>query len=192
MTKQPFSLMNTADFNKLVARTAKIGGEFDRNMQTLAVNAVGYAILHSDVTAATKVIKAMSKSARSKTMVAYLEHFAPVAWSEGKGEFAFYREAAKDYAFSPELMFATLWYEFKVQKVEAEINLEELFSDWLKKAENKLNKGDNKVEGDNKKMLEALKVFSAQYFTGKLEQPKPQRQNVSSLPKPKTEEKKAA
>lgn len=109
------NLLSATDFNKLCAAVMRAQRKTDKDLQKLAIAAIGYSIVHGDVQPANRLIDAMQGSLRKDAMVAYLERHGNMAYMTGDKKFAHFADAGQvwDDDYAEELADGMMWHEAK-------------------------------------------------------------------------------
>lgn len=112
-----FKLIKTAQFNALCAEIGKATGTLRAQVQTAAVVAVGYSMMHRDTGAANRLIDSIAhhKTIRRDSLIAFLEKFGALRWDNASKTLAF-RERTDEAVFDDEyvaLMSENQWTEAK-------------------------------------------------------------------------------
>lgn len=156
-----FKLLDTKAFAELCKKVMRQQRILDGQLHELAVNAIGYSIIHGDVQPANRVIDAMQNSLRKDAMVAYLEKFGQVAWMKADKKFVFYK--VEGITFDPEeLLDGIKWHEAKkANEPVSQYDVEAAFDKFMKTVERTLK--DGKVEVKNKELVQHLRNASAHY-----------------------------
>lgn len=131
-------LMNVKTFNALCASIGKATATLRSQIQEAAVVAVGYSILHRDITAGQRLLDSVShhKTVRKDSLVAYLEKYGQFAWLKTDKKFAFLkREGLQFNAEYVEAMSEDPWVEaIRVKEPVSKYDVTESFAKWLKTA----------------------------------------------------------
>lgn len=109
------NLLSATDFNKLCAAVMRAQRKTDKDLQKLAIAAIGYSIVHGDVQPANRVLDAMQGSLRKDAMVAYLEKHGNMAYMTTDKKFAHFADAGQvwDEDYADELAEGPMWHEAK-------------------------------------------------------------------------------
>jgi hypothetical protein len=132
-----FKLMQAKAFNAFCAEIGQATGSLRANVQSAAVIAVGYSLLHRDTGAANRLIDSISahKTIRKDSLVAFLEKFGAVKWDNADKTLHF-RERTDGVEFSDEyveLMNANPWSDAKREAAPVSIyDVEAAFGKFLK------------------------------------------------------------
>lgn len=109
------SLLTKEQVSELAKSVAGRGKSLNRDIQKLAVTAIGYANVHGDVTIAQEIYATLTqnKGLRLNSFVAYLEMYGKLEYSKQDKNFVYRRR--DDVETDPMELFITLaeqpWYE---------------------------------------------------------------------------------
>lgn len=85
------ALMSKTEVDKTLARVGKSLAAVRKDIQSLAVTAVGYSLQHGDVTIGQRLLDTMNKSVRKDSLVAYLEKHGAFAYSKTEKRLMHYK-----------------------------------------------------------------------------------------------------
>jgi len=149
-----------------IARAGKARAKLQQTLQELAVQAIGYSVVHGDVTIANKLLENLVSGMRKDSMVAFLETYGNFAWMKSEKKLAFYSAiapmTAKDFALWAEETITIKWHEAKRAPEPTSIyDVGAEFDKFLKRME-KL-RGDATIELRHKALLDTLEETAAKY-----------------------------
>lgn len=111
------ALMNKADLIKAIGAAGKAGAKLQQTLNDLAIQAIGYSVIHGDVTIANKLLDNMVSGMRKDSMVAFLEKYGNFAWMKSEKKLAFYEATAlmseHDFDLWAEETITQKWHEAK-------------------------------------------------------------------------------
>jgi hypothetical protein len=159
------NLLTQEEINKIVAGIAKSGAKLDKDIQKVAVSAIGHAILHKNIVPANQLFKAMPNGSRKNSLIAYFEENAPLVFVTADKEFGYY-DNPKVTGFDQEALMALAWHEAKREVLRSSYDVDASFTRFMN-AVNKAIADGLEVKGLEK--FKALQAFNAQYESAKVD-----------------------
>lgn len=153
-----FALLNSSDLNKRIATVGKRVSLLTKEVQVLAVNAVGYSILHGDITIGQRLYEALGTAMRRQSLVSFFEKHGQFVWSSSEKKFVFNKR--EGIQFDPDMLMGMPWDEAKAEKIVSDIDVEDMVKRMIKRIENAINSG---VEVKNKDLYSDLTHTLARY-----------------------------
>lgn len=157
------NLLSQEEITKIVASIAKAGTKLDKDIQKVAVSAIGHAILHGNIEPANLLFKAMPNGSRKQSLVAYFEENAPLVYITADKEFGYYANP-KVSEFDQESLMALAWHEAKREVLRSSYDVDASFDRFMKSV-NKAIADGLEVKGIEK--FKAIQAFNAQYESAK-------------------------
>lgn len=152
-------LITVEAFNAEIKTLARVMKSANAKVQSLAITAVGYSILHGDVRPATTLVEELPKGLRKDALVKWLEVNGCLAWSKEGKKFLHYKSGV---VFDEKKLAAALWYDAKKEKEpESVYDVAEMFDKFMDRV-NKLAK-DGNLEVKNKTLLTELAQASGKW-----------------------------
>lgn len=87
--KQAFVPMATDILTKEIVAIGKVGNKLNARIQSAALNAVYYSVVHGDIRFGNQLLLAMNKGLRKNSLVAFLEKYGKFQWSKENKSFVF-------------------------------------------------------------------------------------------------------
>lgn len=112
---------------KAIGTIKRMGVRFDTLVHVTAVSCIKHAEDSGDFTLASKLVKAMPKSARGKALVHWFTMFSPCQWSKEADQFK-KTKGEKAVAFDLQGAEATPFYELTPEKDPAPITIEAIIA----------------------------------------------------------------
>ena len=133
----------------------------DNRIQRAAVTAVGYSILHGDITIAQRLVEVFPKGSKLVSLVAFMEEHGNLAWDKEAKTVVHIKDAdrevetTKDIATLLEEMAAMQWHEYGPKSTpKSKYDIAEDLKKYLKRMQKKAN--DSTVEVEHAELLEKL------------------------------------
>lgn len=158
------TLLSQAEIVKIVAGIAKAGTKLDKDIQKVAVSAIGHAILHGNIEPANLLFKAMPSGSRKQSLVAYFEENAPLVYITADKEFGYYANP-KIGEFNQENLMALAWHDAKREVLRSSYDVDASFDRFMKSVNKAIADGLD-VKGVEK--FKALQEFNARYESAKV------------------------
>jgi hypothetical protein len=152
-------LLTQTEIDKIVAGIAKAGSKLDKDIQKVAVSAIGHAVLHKNIVPANQLFKAMPNGSRKQSLITYFETNAPLVFVTADKEFGYYDNPAV-IGFDGEALMAKPWHEAKREVLKSSYDVDASFARFMKAVDNAIADG-LEVKGVEK--FKALKEFNAKY-----------------------------
>lgn len=160
------ALLTQKQFDQTVARIARRGMQLTRDIQAAAVAAIGYSVVHGDITAGQRLFDAMATSLRRDSLVAYLEKYGNFAWMKSDKKFAYYAAVSQvsehDWSKMEAELMNIAWDKAKREnEIVSAYDVSAEFDKFMKKME-KL-RGDATITMHHKALLDTLEDACAKY-----------------------------
>jgi hypothetical protein len=152
-------LLTQNEIDKIVAGIAKAGVKLDKDIQKVAVSAIGHAILHSNTVPANQLFKAMPNGSRKQSLITYFETNTPLVFVTADKEFGYYENPAVT-GFDGEALMATPWHEAKREVLKSSYDVDQSFARFMKAVDKAIADG---LEVKGMEKFKALKEFNAKY-----------------------------
>lgn len=153
-----FALLGTSELNKKIAGIGKASAKLANDIQVAAVNAIGYSILHGDITIGQRLYDALGTAMRRQSLVTYFEKHGQFVWLSGEKKFGFFKREGIE--FNPDVLMGMSWDEAKKEVITSELDVEDMVKKLIKKIENAIDKG---TEVKHKDLYSDLTHTLAQY-----------------------------
>jgi hypothetical protein len=153
------NLLTAEQISKLVATIAKSGAKLDKDIQKVAVSAIGHAVLHKNIVPANQLFKAMPNGSRKQSLIAYFEENAPLVFVTADKEFGYY-DNPKVTGFDQEALMGLAWHDAKREVLKSSYDVDQAFARFMKAVEKAVADG-LEVKGIEK--FKAIKEFNAKY-----------------------------
>jgi len=157
MTK---SLMPQAELVKRIGLIGKASARLTRDIQEAAVNAIGYSIVHGDITIGQRLYEALGTAMRRQSLVSFFEKHGQFCWSSNEKKFVFYR--VEGIQFDYDQLMGMPWDEAKKEAIVSDLDVEDMVKRMIKKIENAIEKG---VEVKHKDLYSDLTHTLARYHS---------------------------
>lgn len=155
-----FNLLTAEAFNKLCDQVLRRQKLTDDDLQRLAINAIGYSIIHNDAQPANRLFAAMQRSLRRDSMVAYLERHGQLAWLKTDEKFGFYK--VEGIEFDADKLAGLKWYEAKKEQAIVSVyDLQAEFDKFMKRVATKVQ--DKSITVENAELFNYLTNASAEF-----------------------------
>ena len=120
---------------KSISAVAKYGPKFDELVQRIAVTAVGYSVMHGDVTIGQKLCAALTRGARLDALVQYMIQHGNFDWDTKSKTLVFRKnaDAVQDPAELYVSASAAKWYNAKKPNEPKPFNVDEAFDAFIAK-----------------------------------------------------------
>ena len=155
-----FALLNTSELNKKIAEIGKASTRLTQNIQVAAVNAIGYSIIHGDVTIGQRLYDALGTAMRRQSLVTFFEKYGQFMWSNGEKKLVFCK--VEGIQFNPDLLMGMPWDEAKRETIVSSLDVEDMVKKLIKKIEGAIEKG---TEVKHKDLYSDLTHTLARYHT---------------------------
>lgn len=153
-------LMSTDEIKKLIESVRRRAVLLDKDIQQIAIQAIGHSIVHRNIDIGMNLFNALSRSTRRQSLVTYLEKHGHFAWSKTEKKFLFF-DAKKE--FNQKVLETMLWYEAEAEKpIVSSVDVDEAVSKLIKKLESAIKDGKQVA---NAELLDAIKSATAQYHS---------------------------
>lgn len=152
-------LLSQSQIDKLVAGIAKAGAKLDKDIQSVAVSAIGHAILHSNTNPANQLFKAMPNGSRKQSLITFFETNAPLVFVTADKEFGYYENPAVQ-GFDGEKLMSMPWHEAKREVLKSSYDVDQSFTRFMKAVDKAIADG---LEVKGLEKFKALKEFNAKY-----------------------------
>lgn len=158
------ALINQADLSKLVASIGKRGASLTKDIQSAAVAAIGYSVVHGDITFGNRLLDALGTWTRKDALVAFFEKYGNFAWMKQDKKLAFFKavELMSEAEFESFAETLPQWDTAKrAPQVISKYDVAAEFDKFLKRME-KLRE-DSTIELRHKALLDALEDTTSKY-----------------------------
>lgn len=158
------ALMTQADLAKAIASIGKRSASLNKDIQSAAVSAIGYSVIHGDVTFGNRLLDALGTWTRKDALVAFFEKHGNFAWMKQDKKLAYFK--AIDHMSEQDFeVFAESLPQWDTAKRAPEIvskyDVAAEFDKFLKRME-KLRQ-DSTIELRHKALLDTLEDATAKY-----------------------------
>lgn len=157
-------LLEPTALAKIITSIGRRGVILDRDIQLCAVNAVGYSIEHGDVRAANQLYENLPQGTRRASLIKYFETYGDLAYmAQTSKKFEHDKRQNKDgefKTFNYDALMGTLWYQAKSEVLVSEVNVIDMVSALIKRAETAISK-QRTVKGSD--FLDELKALMGRY-----------------------------
>lgn len=153
-----FALLGTSELNKKIAGIGKASAKLTQDIQVAAVNAVGYSILHGDVTIGQRLYEALGSGMRRQSLITFFEKHGQFMWSSAEKKLVFCK--VEGIQFDPDTLMGMPWDEAKREVIVSDLDVEDMVKKMIKKIENAILKG---VEVKHKDLYSDLTHTLARY-----------------------------
>jgi hypothetical protein len=154
------SLIPQADLIKKIGSIGKAAAKLTRDIQEAAVNAVGYSIIHGDITIGQRLYEALGSGVRRQSLVSFFEKHGQFCWSASDKMFKFYK--VEGIKFDYDALMGSPWEEAKKESVISDLDVEDMVKRMIKRIENAIEKG---VAVKNKDLYSDLTHTLARYHS---------------------------
>jgi hypothetical protein len=158
------ALMQSAELIKKIGAIEKASAKLVKDIQLAAVNAVGYSILHGDVTIAQRLYDAVGNGVRRQSLMTFFEKYGQLYWSSVEKKIKFYKVDGIE--FDEKLLMATPWNDAKKEVIVSEIDAADMVAKLIKRLENSIEK---RVTVKHSALLDDLKIMYSQYLQDEAE-----------------------
>lgn len=158
------ALMNQSDLSKAIASIGKRGASLTKDIQAAAVSAIGYSVIHGDVTFGNRLLDALGTWTRKDALVAFFEKYGNFAWMKQEKKLAYFNAVAHMSEHDFELWAEDLpqWDTAKrAPQIVSKYDVAAEFDKFLKRME-KLRQ-DSSIELRHKALLDVLEDTTAKY-----------------------------
>jgi len=152
-------LLTQSQIDTIVASITKAGAKLDKDIQKVAVSAIGHAVLHKNIVPANQLFKAMPNGSRKQSLITYFESNAHLVFVTADKEFGYYTNPAV-IGFDGDALMAKPWHEAKREVLKSSYDVDASFLRFMKAVDNAIADG-LEVKGVEK--FKALKEFNAKY-----------------------------
>ena len=163
-----FALLGTSELNKKIAGIGKASAKLTNDIQVAAVNAIGYSILHGDITIGQRLYDALGTAMRRQSLVTYFEKYGQFVWLSSEKKFGFFKREGIE--FNPELLMGLPWDEAKKEVIVSELDVEDMVKKLIKRVESAIEKG---AEVKHKDLYSDLTHTLARYHAEAIEADEP-------------------
>lgn len=158
------ALMQSADLIKKIGSIGRATAKLTKDIQLAAVNAVGYSIVHGDVTIAQRLFDAVGTTVRRQSLVSFFEKYGQLCYSTVEKKFVFFK--VEGIEFNEAKLMATPWQDAKKEALVSELDASDLVAKLIKRIESNIEK---KVTVKHSALLDDLKIMYAQYLQAEAE-----------------------
>lgn len=158
------ALMQSADLIKKIGSIGRATAKLTKDIQLAAVNAVGYSIVHGDVTIAQRLFDAVGTTVRRQSLVSFFEKYGQLCYSTVEKKFVFFK--VEGIEFNEAKLMATPWQDAKKEALVSELDASDLVAKLIKRIESSIEK---KVTVKHSALLDDLKIMYAQYLQAEAE-----------------------
>ena len=165
---QSAALMDKASIDKAIGKLGRTLVTVRKDIQALAITAIGYSLVHGDVTIGQRLLEAMTKSVRKDSLVAFFEAHGAFAWSKTEKKLVHFKR--KGVAFDADyvaMLEGQMWDEAKREPEVVSVYVVHAEFDKFLNRLGKLAK-DPSLTLRNKELFEQLEQFSAKYHARKV------------------------
>jgi hypothetical protein len=134
------ALLSTSELNTKINAIKKSASELQSEIQLSAVNAVGYSILHGDITIGQKLLDALPNGVRKASLVAFFEKHGNFAWLKEEKRLAHYKNDER--AFDEKFLMEQSWASAKKEVIVSEYDLDDMFTKFMKRMETAFKQHD--------------------------------------------------
>jgi len=159
------ALMQSADLIKKIGSIGRASAKLTRDIQAVAVQAIGYSIEYGDVTIGQRLYDALGTGVRRQSLVAFFEKNGQFCWSSVEKKFVFFK--VEGIKFDEKALMATPWNEAKKEVIVSEVDASDMVAKLIKRLESSIEK---KVTVKHSALLDDLKIMYAQYLQDEAEQ----------------------
>jgi hypothetical protein len=152
-------LLTQSQIDTIVASITKAGAKLDKDIQKVAVSAIGHAVLHKNIVPANQLFKAMPNGSRKQSLITYFETNAHLVFVTADKEFGYYTNP-EVIGFDGEALMAKPWHEAKREVLKSAYDVDQSFARFMKAVDKAIADG-LEVKGVEK--FKALKEFNAKY-----------------------------
>lgn len=153
------ALQSTQDLNKKIASIGRAGERLRKDIQSVAVQAIGYSIEYGDVTIGQRLYDALGTSLRRQALVTFFEKNGQFAWSSVEKKFVFFK--VEGIKFDEKMLMATPWNEAKKEVIVSELDVADLVARLIKKVEAGIEK---KLDVKHSALIDDIKIAYSQYL----------------------------
>ena len=134
------ALMSTSELNTKINAIKKSASELQSEIQLAAVNAVGYSILHGDITIGQKLFDALPSGVRRASLVAFFEKHGNFAFIKDEKRFAHYKNDERQ--FDEVALLGISWASAKKEVITSEYDLDDMFTKFMNRIEKAFKEHD--------------------------------------------------
>jgi hypothetical protein len=153
------ALQSTQDLNKKIASIGRAGERLRKDIQSVAVQAIGYSIEYGDVTIGQRLYDALGTSMRRQALVTFFEKNGQFCWSSVEKKFVFFK--VEGIKFDEKMLMATPWNEAKKETIVSELDVADLVARLIKKVEAGIEK---KLDVKHSALIDDIKIAYSQYL----------------------------
>jgi hypothetical protein len=153
------ALQSTQDLNKKIASIGRAGERLRKDIQSVAVQAIGYSIEHGDITIGQRLYDALGTSMRRQALVTFFEKNGQFCWSSVEKKFVFFK--VEGIKFDEKMLMATPWNEAKKETIVSELDVADLVARLIKKVEAGIEK---KLDVKHSALIDDIKIAYSQYL----------------------------
>lgn len=165
------ALMQSADLIKKIGSIGKATAKLTKDIQVAAVNAVGYSIIHGDVTIAQRLYDAVGTTVRRQSLVSFFEKYGQLCYSTVEKKFVFFK--VEDIKFDEAKLMATPWQDAKKEVIVSELDASDMVAKLIKRLESGIEK---QLTVKHSALLDDLKIMYAQYLQAEAEEAEEEQQ----------------
>ena len=152
------ALIPQADLIKRIGAIGKASARLTRDIQEAAVNAIGYSIIHGDITIGQRLYEAVGSAVRRQSLVSFFEKHGQFCWSSSEKKFVFYK--VEGIHFDYDALMGLPWEEAKKEAIVSDLDVADMVTKLIKRIENGISKG---VEVKHKDLYSDLTHCLARY-----------------------------
>lgn len=161
------SLLSNDVVSAKLKSVAKNASKLRQDIQELAVQAIGYSIIHGDIRIAQRLFDAVGKSVRRQSLVTFLEKHGQMYFSTADKKFLFRKVEGIEFNYD-ELMELP-WDEAKAEVLVSEFDIEKQFEAFMKKIEGAYKKhADTGLVIKNSALFDHLESARIKYSEEKM------------------------
>ncbi len=153
------ALLSTQVLNTKIASIGRAQTRLTKDIQSVAVQAIGYSIEHGDVTIGQRLYDALGTGLRRQALVTFFEKHGQFAWSSAEKKFVFFK--VEGIKFDEKMLMATPWNEAKKEVIVSELDVADLVARLIKKVEAGIEK---KLDVKHSALIDDIKIAYSQYL----------------------------
>jgi hypothetical protein len=159
------ALMQSTDLIKKIGSIGKASAKLTRDIQTVAVQAIGYSIEFGDVTIGQRLYDALGTAVRRQSLVSFFEKYGQFCWSSVEKKFVYFKVDGIE--FDEKTLMATPWNEAKKEVIVSEVDAADMVAKLIKRLESSIEKH---VTVKHSALLDDLKIMYSQYLQDEAEE----------------------